>query len=61
MTADMIFNLLPVTFIVPYLVTGTADRQQAAQFFDLSKGLFQFMNDDFLIFVLFIYLIERKP
>jgi hypothetical protein len=42
------FNLIPISVIVPDLLAGSTDRQEATQHLDFSHGLLQFCNSPFV-------------
>ena len=44
MFADICLNLLPVALVITDILAGSADRQQAAEFFDFSQGGLEFIN-----------------
>lgn len=50
MILDIVLNLLPVAFVIPDFLTGTANRQQPAQALDMGERRFQLSDQSFPLF-----------
>src|SRR5437899_13081251 len=45
MVTDILFNLLPISVVVANLFTGSTNKQQPAQSFNMGEGISQIRNE----------------